>query len=59
MPITIEHIRVLEGPNIYYPQAGVAASLHVSHDLRDELGRQIKTCAASRWLNHWLPTHAH
>ncbi|MCA0351947.1 MAG: DUF4938 domain-containing protein [Chloroflexi bacterium] len=45
MAITIEHVRVLEGPNIYYPQAGVAATLQVSHDLRDEIGRQIKTWA--------------
>lgn len=45
MPITIEHVRVLEGPNIYYPQAGVAATLQASHDLRDELGRQLKTWA--------------
>ncbi|KPL86061.1 DUF4938 domain-containing protein [Herpetosiphon geysericola] len=45
MSITIDHVRVLEGPNIYYPQAGVAATLQVSHDLRDEIGRQLKTWA--------------
>ena len=45
MAITIDHVRILEGPNIYYPQAGVAATLHVSDDLRDELGRQLKTWA--------------
>jgi hypothetical protein len=47
MPIDIESIRVLEGPNIHYPQAGVAARLIADGDIREELGRSIKTWAQS------------
>lgn len=47
MPITIQFLRILEGPNIYYPQGGVAARLAVSADIRDELGHTIKTWAQS------------
>ncbi|HYF64765.1 MAG TPA: DUF4938 domain-containing protein [Herpetosiphonaceae bacterium] len=47
MPIEIESVRVLEGPNIHYPQGGVAARLSAGDDIRDELARAIKTWAQS------------
>ena len=47
MPITIESIRVLEGPNILYPQGGVAAQLTSTNDIREALGQAIKTWAQS------------
>lgn len=37
--------RLLEGPNIVYPQGGVAATLHCPADIRDALSYQIKTWA--------------
>ncbi len=45
MPIAIQTLRVLEGPNIYYPQAGVAARLGASSDIREALAYSIKTWA--------------
>jgi hypothetical protein len=45
MPIEIQTLRVLEGPNIHYPQAGVAAQLSASSDIREALGFSIKTWA--------------
>ncbi len=45
MPLSIQTLRVLEGPNIYYPQAGVAARLSASSDIREALAYSIKTWA--------------
>src|SRR3954453_7343445 len=45
MPIDVRDIRGLEGPNLYYGQPGVKLQVWSDHDIRRELGDEIKRWA--------------